>query len=438
METEVNRSSLFFECENFKKAYITAIKSIFEKYNTDYDVVIDIYDESFDYEEMLSINFMEDIEVLSINEEPDEGKTPINEWSDTNIYLSGFKSDFGYMADGEQGPCILNEHLLNLDNLINNSQLINSLEFFHENLYLQRVSIEDHEKKPSLMFSNFKVSHIKSIEEVGILLEPNFLFSYKLLKEGHNSPVEFDHFFAIKGKNLDLETCRKACRSYIYEANSLLDIEIFPCPNINKEYYENIQYDEDSEHTPTRELIVCEDTDRVIQLYNKALFANDEELKILFFVKVIEYVSETVVRHQITEIGRKALSSKRALKPDASFIKELQELFNENTFRKDSEAIKLTVQTCSYIRDVEAVVPEFLKNKFNKHLQKSDQEALGYLASCISATRNSIAHSKANYKKTGNELNEAHYHELIELLRVLADHSVRWFSAQSPVSRVVA
>lgn len=436
MINKFNIENVVFECEEFKKAYIASIKSIFEKHSNTSDVVLDIDGEEFDYEDMLSINFFEDSMVISKDEEHLCKKILIHDLSDTNIYLSAFKSDFGYMSDEYKGPCILNQHLLFLDNLIDDSNLINNLEFFHERVYLQRIEIKEHENKPKLLLLDFNVAPIKSIKEIGILFEPSFLFSYKLLQEGHDSPVEYDNFFVIYGEDLELETCRKACRSFIFEVNTLLDIEIYPSPK--ETHVEALEYVDNFDKTPTRELIVCEDTDHVIQLYNKALFTDEDELKVLFFTKVIEYISETVIRNEITEIGRKALSSRRALNPDASFIKELQELFNNNSFRKDSEAIKLTVQKCAYISDVESVVPPFLKNKFDKHLQKSEQEALGYLASCISATRNSIAHSKANYRKTGLEFDEKHYPELIELLKVIAQNCVRWFSTQSPASRIVA
>ena len=230
MINKFNIENVVFECEEFKKAYIASIKSIFEKHSNTSDVVLDIDGEEFDYEDMLSINFFEDSMVISKDEEHLCKKILIHDLSDTNSYLSAFKSDFGYMSDEYKGPCILNQHLLFLDNLIDDSNLINNLEFFHERVYLQRIEIKEHENKPKLLLLDFNVAPIKSIKEIGILFEPSFLFSYKLLQEGHDSPVEYDNFFVIYGEDLELETCRKACRSFIFEVNTLLDIEIYPSP----------------------------------------------------------------------------------------------------------------------------------------------------------------------------------------------------------------
>lgn len=58
----------------------------------------------------------------------------------------------------------------------------------------------------------------------------------------------------------------------------------------------------------------------VLGLYNKAIAADDLDIKILYFSKVIEYVSQTVIRINATEAIRRKLHTKNALNPDSRFI----------------------------------------------------------------------------------------------------------------------
>ncbi|NRF32989.1 hypothetical protein [Vibrio coralliilyticus] len=138
----------------------------------------------------------------------------------------------------------------------------------------------------------------------------------------------------------------------------------------------------------------------------------------------------------MTAETRKVLLSNKALNPNANFVKELQELFKDHSYQKDADSLKLTVQTCGYFKDLEDLVPEFIQRKVKTEKKKSEWDALGVIAESITATRNKIAHAKSNYRLSGKEIPEDQYAKLTELLRVLAQQCIRWYSAQSPLSRV--
>ena len=81
---------------------------------------------------------------------------------------------------------------------------------------------------------------------------------------------------------------------------------------------------------------------------------------IFLLCKVFEYVSQTVVRQKITDIIRTKLMSPSAIEPNANYILELENLFEEQkTFKKDREAIKLTIVTCCDSTELAKVSPCF-------------------------------------------------------------------------------
>jgi hypothetical protein len=434
-------SSLFFDDEEFKNVYISAI----ERLNT--DPILQGRKESSLYFGFEDINELRNAKVINWDDDPE-----IEDWQDviqkdesTTIQCSHFKSDWGYNSKQEEGIDVPNHEIIGFYELEENSKIINNLELIHPKLYLQRVTLDGTE---IAMFENFLLdlqlrdSNVK----VGLNTDHSFLFSYKLLKAKHPEPLSYDSFIQISGSELELEECRTICKTFIFELNCFSGLALTPSPNkpsaiVDAEYddyFEARQMQLKEFGILTRNFLVCSDTVKVIEIFNRAISCEDSELSILYFSKVIEYVSETVVRMKITEVGRKVLSSNRALMPDANFIKELQDVFKSLSYKKDSESTELTIQTCCYINDLAEIIPEYIKNKFEKYRKQSDQAALEFLAKCISATRNNIAHAKSNYVATGNEMPEQHYEGFAQLMRVVSQQCIRWYSAQSPSMRIVS
>ncbi|MGF1775880.1 hypothetical protein [Vibrio nomapromontoriensis] len=320
---------------------------------------------------------------------------------------------------------------------LNNAELIDYKEYFSKTMYLHRVSITSKHDESYLKL----LMLVTQVDDVEVYLspEPSFHFSYLLSQQGHREPVDHDSFVVIKGSELTLDRCRQIYKSFIFEANSVSNaqIESFPNEPFDIDDYLVAAPERPAEATTIkRKLILCDDTEKVIDLYNKAMCCDDDEVAVLFYSKILEFVSETVVRVKVTDEARKALSSNRAMDPDANFIKELQNLFKDHSYQKDADSIKLTVQTCGYFKDLEDKVPSYIKKKIVTESKKKEWDALGYIADSITATRNSIAHAKANYRPSGKEIPEAQYNELAELLRILAQQCIRWYAAQSPLIRV--
>lgn len=431
----------FFDNAAFKTKYIKSLESLQSELSIKFEDDNDLF---FNHD----LDELRNAELINWDEDPklNDCDEVIQECESTQIVYRGFKSDHGYLSHGENG-CIEvpNVDVINFFELKSDSTIIDNLELFHPTLYLQRVNIGGSETG---MFDYFFIEFQLEDSNLTIRLntEHSFLFSYKLSENNHPEPLNLDYFIEIRGTELDLEECRMICKSLIFELNCFSGLVITPEPN--KPYtFDNEAYDKHIEEKreelrefdlAKRSLLICKDTEKVIDIFNRANSCNDYEISILYFSKVIEYVSETVVRSKITEVGRKALTSNRVMMPDANFIKELQEIFRDNSFKSDSESMELTVQSCCYINDLVLVMPQYIENKFKKYRQKSDLDALSYLASCISATRNNIAHAKANYCATGNEIPEEHYKGLANLMRVICQQCIRWYAAQSPSMRIVS
>jgi hypothetical protein len=432
---------IYFDCESFKDKFINAIEDFINDYNDNDTIIAGDGYEIFEIEDLYALR---DASIIDKDErgiiKDVEGKVIISESCFCHIYIGGFKSNYGYMNDDNTGAWVKNSDFLKYKTIVSDAELINNMEFFHKKIYIQRIdieylSIDAASNEDTLYVTDFIIPN--SSEHIRLSDKANFLFSMKLLNNKCESPVCHDNFIIITGENLNIDDCRVACNSLIFESGSLYDVIIKASPNNSDTHEVDIVINNEYLNLNSTSLIICKDTDEVIKLYNKAISTGDSEFAILYFSKIIEFISQTVVRAKITELGRKALSSKRAMNPDASFIKELQYLFKDNSYQKDSDSIKITVQTCSYVNDIISVIPKYMENKFKTDLKKGEDHALAYVASCITATRNNIAHAKSNYKASNLEASEEHYDEFAKLLKIISEHCIRWFSVQNPFSRVL-
>jgi hypothetical protein len=215
-------------------------------------------------------------------------------------------------------------------------------------------------------------------------------------------PILDDLFVEVRYRHpISIDAARYLANSYLFELSSTLDLEfeMDPRPTLEDEDL----YSESELQTAgarLRPLLLGKGMLELLKLYNRAVAASDDEIKILYFAKVVEYVSQTVVRQRATEAIRTKLLSPRSLRPDAGFIAELQAVVeDQRDFRKDREAIKQTVITCCEVSELSRIAPPFLSKL--RAISPSDrtrerEEALAELGYSLTATRNSIAHAKAN------------------------------------------
>lgn len=256
-------------------------------------------------------------------------------------------------------------------------------------------------------------------------------------------PVIWDLFIEVRyRRSLPRDTARYVADSYMFELSSTLglEFEVSPRPTLeNEDLYSESELRAST--TRLRPLLLGKGMPELLKLYTRAVAASDDEVRILYFAKVIEYVSQTVVRQRATEAIRAKLLSPRALNPDASFITELQAALEEQrVLRKDREAMKQTLIACCDVGELSRVAPPFLSKLYGVSASdppKRKDEALAEVGYVLSATRNSVAHAKANYEPTGEECPGEQLAAFAECAKQAAQQAVRWYHSRSEDLRVL-
>lgn len=273
------------------------------------------------------------------------------------------------------------------------------------------------------------------------------------IADEYNPPImDDDLFIEISSDNkleLDDESIYEIYNAYIFEIFASYNIKIMLNPRIkyNFEETESKQFD-DAANYRLRPLLFSKGMKDIISLFNNAEGYGIDDSSIVEYVKVIEYVSQTVIRMEITEKARKKLNSEEALNPDAIFIKELENMFLEynSKYSTDRNAIKATIIKCCDIKQLAKYSPNFLKklSALDKKLAntKSNTDevinsAYEELCNSISDTRNELSHAKANYSPNGNECPNNEKNDYIVLLRHICIQVIRWFSNVSEVNRII-
>jgi hypothetical protein len=191
-----------------------------------------------------------------------------------------------------------------------------------------------------------------------------------------------------------------------------------------------------------RPLVTGPGVESLLRLYERAIGReNDPEQHFVGFVKVVEHVSATVVNIERNTQVRKRLLSPRALLPDAGFVRDLVQLVeSQRLFKKDSEALRLTIDTCCDPVELARHAPPSQKALASlKELSSSAdrKKAMDAFSATLSATRNMFSHAKANYMLTGEECPDAELPQLTACARLTAQQCVRWFALSDVSLRIV-
>jgi hypothetical protein len=300
--------------------------------------------------------------------------------------------------------------------------------------------------KPMRRYLTMPVSH-DSIEATCSLTEGFTIFGPAVAASGDydgDFPPIFpgEMFVEIRFRNgqLSEDTARYIADAYLFELSSSVgfEFEVDPRPSLDYEDPEEPDW-RTSYDARLRPLLLGMGMPELLRLYNRAAVATDDEVKILYFAKVMEYVSQTVVRQRANEVVRAKLLSSRSLSPDAAFLAELQAVVEEQRiFRRDREAVKQAAITCCEASELARVAPPFLRNL--RGVSPSDPpkkkgEALAELGASLYATRNQIAHAKANYEPTGEECPEEQLSALAECAKLAAQQAVRWYHSKPEDAR---
>ena len=188
-----------------------------------------------------------------------------------------------------------------------------------------------------------------------------------------------------------------------------------------------------------RALVVGPGTGEATELFVDAMCASDPRHRVLGFAKVIEHVSATVIRLEGLKQIRTKLMSPHAAAPDVKYISELWTLVEkQGEYKEERRAFELTVRTCCDADDLRRIAPPCciaLRNLTDDAEVKTRTHALNELANRISATRNQVAHAKANYTPSNLECPEEELFEFAALVQTVAAQCIRWYADSDPKLR---
>jgi len=414
--------------------------SFLEDYNIDY---------YYNSEGLMLIDSNNDYDVENFEEDFDE-----------DLILTGDECISIILPRTEHEEEITINELIDIVENAEKGKIIDNYKFENKNMTLIRVQSYDYEKLE--VFDNYhgieKLSHTVLYKDIkyDISIDINVTeFGLRIVIDDEFSkylpPLLDEYFIKISSKetinNCDVEEIYNA---FIFEVYSTFGIEfdILPRPKIEhlelNNYYESIGTTEDGEeefYPNIRKLELGNGLDELYKLYNSTIAIPNPEAQILYFSKVIEYVSQTVINKELINTTLNKLSTREALNPGADFVIELSSIFDKNkSYKKDYEAYNITINTCCDIFSIKKYAPTYLKKLSEIDIYSDQQKLLNAyveLSKAISDTRNQIAHAKTNYNRKGMECPENELEEFSLMMKVISEQIVRWFARQPETDRIV-
>lgn len=240
------------------------------------------------------------------------------------------------------------------------------------------------------------------------------------------SALQDDMFVQIKFEDkLELQKLKEIYNAYLFELKATLSIELKINPR-PENFYDEL--DEESilkKNYELRPLMFGKGINDIIVLFNNAEIVYNNDYSILQYIKILEYVSQTVIRQSITaRVQNKDLG---------------------NQYATDRSAIKAVIAECCDILSISKVAPSCLSKVLNlteniknpkANKQSLINSAIDSVANAISDTRDSIAHAKANYSCKGSECPEEHKGNFVNMLREISIQAIRWLDRVHEENRV--
>ncbi len=232
-------------------------------------------------------------------------------------------------------------------------------------------------------------------------------FGFMVLKSGNWEKyfppvVAEDLFVGIKWKGSPNEIMMKAIvDGLFFELASSHEIFLRRAPRPHVDL-DSDEQDEEIQNIKFRPIIYGDGVAAATNLYSTSISTTEPEFQIIGIVKVLEHISATVVKADLDSAVRAKLNSSRALDPDADFISDLESTIITHTrqYRKDSDALNLTIQECCDATELANHAPKYLSlaTVTLEAKEKERSNSLKEFASSLSATRNQIVHAKINYQ----------------------------------------
>ncbi len=246
--------------------------------------------------------------------------------------------------------------------------------------------------------------------------------------------VEIEYLSLESKLEKDLE--KKILQSYLYELSNLSNaaVDFGTISDLIYEDYESLPED-------TLETDVLPNYTEGMDLFRKAMGSFDNEIRFLYFYKIIEFYSPIAAKRVAYENLTRKLDGIRFKGADNSQIKSIIAIVDK--FRADQSDKELAQNLISVTIDIVDVfpnLPEYFQKKLTKlHNFKRDdfnyeskpeiqQAVRNSLGGILYSTRNNIVHAKSNYTPDGNECPTENLYDLNAFMKGLTYSIISWYN----------
>lgn len=425
--------------------------------------IINCYKNSYEY---LKIDDIYEDELNNVVDYFQKVKCVGDEYTEEELWELGYELDLtDKIIDNETGvslsideyesdiECTLKE-FIDIVKIALNSTINEDGICISEKEIIIRVEIKDVENFYIYeSFPYFNVNFLYKNFEVNVSIEDeNSIYMMKNYFDGNydeNYPLNLiDELFMKIKVNGDYTLCEKE----IYEIFNVCAYEIFKkCKyKLNIAPRQLIYLDEDyiddyleDYVDKIDEKLFSKGLSEVLDIFNNAE-GYDYNRSIVEYVKVIEYISATVIRKKLTEEVMSEISELDNVKLISNHIERLEKIFidnNKNT-KMDSDKIKETIIECCRVEKLAEYSPMYLKSLYKlrniKNVKEENiQRAKNDLARSISNTRNNLSHAKVNYQKKDLECPDNEKEQFMILLRNVCIQIIEWYSKEDNNIRVI-
>ena len=189
------------------------------------------------------------------------------------------------------------------------------------------------------------------------------------------------------------------------------------------------------------------------RLYTRALEAVDNEIKFLYFYKIIEHISPVVAKLKAYKELNKRLDLLSTCKRDYKYLDSIFDICRKyDEDMKDEFLCASVIQECIDVVSLWACLPEGKANQYKSNLKITipkgatpsdkdfdDGKLQSYkkqLARSLYSTRNSIVHAKSNYEANGTEFAPGEMLEANKIMEIIASTIIQWNERQADAYKI--
>ena len=189
------------------------------------------------------------------------------------------------------------------------------------------------------------------------------------------------------------------------------------------------------------------------RLYTRALEAVDNEIRFLYFYKIIEHISPVVAKLKAYKELNKRLDLLSTCRRDYKYLDSIFDICRKyDEDMKDEYLCASVIQECIDVVSLWPYLPEGKVNQYKGNLKLNipkgatpsdkdfdDGKLQSYkkqLARSLYSTRNSIVHAKSNYEANGTEFAPGEMQEANKIMEIIASTIIQWNERQADAYKI--